>query len=133
MTLATTGNNGPWAAPVYYLYQGNRFYFFSSPHSQHIQDGMDQRCAAAVFSTHASVEKLEGLQMSGTVRQQKTGFRAAALAGDYARRFGITTSGPDPLGFFLKAFHARLYFFIPDLIYHMDNQQGFGCREIIEL
>jgi uncharacterized protein len=133
MTLATTGEKGPWAAPVYYLYRDNMFYFFSSPDSQHIQDGKDQRCAAAVFSTHSNMEKLSGLQMSGTVRQQKTGIRAAAVAGAYARRFGITVSGSDPLGFFLDAFHARLYFFLPDLIYHMDNQQGFGCREVIEL
>jgi uncharacterized protein len=133
MTLATSGNNGPWAAPVYYLFRDKKFYFFSSPLSQHIQNSLDQRCAAAVFSTHASMEKLEGLQMSGTVQQQKPGVRTAAVAGAYARRFGITVSGSDPLGFFQNVFHARLYVFLPDLIYHMDNQQGFGCREVIEL
>lgn len=133
MTLATTGDNGPWAAPVYYLYRDKQFYFFSSPDSQHIQDGLDRRCAAAVFSTHASVEKLEGLQMSGTVLHQKTGIRAAAVAGAYARRFGIPFSGSDPLKFFQNTFHACLYVFAPDLIYYMDNRQGFGCREKVDL
>ncbi|HSL62320.1 MAG TPA: pyridoxamine 5'-phosphate oxidase family protein [Desulfotignum sp.] len=133
MTLATGGDDGPWTAPVYYLYRDRGFYFFSSPDSRHILDGRDRRCAASIFAVHADVKKLEGLQMSGTVHQQKTGLRAAAVATAYAKRFGIAVSGSDPLGFFQTAFHARLYVFLPDLIYHMDNQQGFGCREVIAL
>lgn len=133
MTLATSGKNGPWAAPVYYLYRDKKFYFFSSPNAQHIQEGLDQQCAAAVFSTHACVEKLEGLQMSGTVMRNKSEIRAAAVAGAYARRFGISFSGSDPLVFFQKTFQACLYVFAPDLIYYMDNRQGFGCREQVDL
>jgi uncharacterized protein len=133
MTLATSGKTGPWSAPVYYLYRDNRFYFFSSPASRHILEGDGRPCAASIFRVHDRVDHLEGIQMSGTVQSQKPGIRTAGAAGAYARRFGITVPGADFLIFFQNAFHARLYAFLPDLVYHMDNGKGFGNREIITL
>jgi hypothetical protein len=41
--------------------------------------------------------------------------------------------GADFLAFFQNAFHARLYAFLPDQVYHMDNRKGFGNREMITL
>ncbi len=71
--------------------------------------------------------------MSGTIQSQKPGIQAATAAGAYARRFGIPVPGADFLAFFQNAFHARLYAFLPDQVYHMDNRKGFGNREIIQL
>jgi uncharacterized protein YhbP (UPF0306 family) len=133
MTLATFGEHGPWSAPVYYLYRDQRFYFFSSPSSRHIQDGLDRPGAASIFRVHERVDRLEGLQMNGTIQWQKTGIRSAAAAAAYARRFDITVSGPDFLTFFQTAFHARMYAFFPDQVYHMDNRKGFGSREMVVL
>lgn len=133
MTLATTGENGPWSAPVYYLYRDERFYFFSSPSSRHIQDGLNRPGAASIFRVHERKDRLEGLQMHGTILLQKAGIRAAAAAAAYARRFDITVSGSDFLAFFQKAFHARLFGFMPDQVYHMDNRKGFGSREVVVL
>ncbi len=100
MTLATAGETGPWSAPVYYLYRDKQFYFFSSPSSRHIQEGEGRACAASIFRVHDRVDRLEGLQMSGSIQVQKPGVRAAAAAGAYARRFGITVAGSDFLAFF---------------------------------
>lgn len=133
MTLATAGEDGPWSAPVYFLYRDQRFYFFSSPSSRHIQDGLDRPGAASVFRVHERVDRLEGLQMNGTIQRQKPGTRSAAAAAAYARRFDITVSGADFLTFFQTAFHARMYAFLPDQVYHMDNRKGFGSREIVVL
>ena len=133
MTLATAGKSGPWSAPVYYLFSDNQFYFFSSPSSRHIREGESRACAASIFRGHDRVELLEGLQMSGNILAHKPGVRAAAAAAAYARRFGIKVTGSDFLAFFQQAFHARLYSFFPDLVYHMDNQKGFGNREIVVL
>jgi uncharacterized protein YhbP (UPF0306 family) len=129
MTLATAGEDGPWSAPVYFLYRDKRFYFFSSPSSRHIQEGDGRPCAASIFCVHEQVDRLEGVQMSGKIQSQKPGVRAASAAGAYARRFGITVAGTDFLTFFHNAFHARLYAFFPDQVYHMDNHKGFGNRE----
>lgn len=133
MTLATAGKTGPWSAPVYFLYRDKRFYFFSSPSSRHIQDGENRPCAASIFRVHEQVERLEGLQMSGNIQAQRPGVRTAAAAGAYARRFGIPVTGSDFLTFFQQAFHARMYAFFPDLVYHMDNRKGFGNRERVVL
>jgi uncharacterized protein YhbP (UPF0306 family) len=81
MTLATAKESRPWSAPVYYLFKDKKFYFFSSPDSRHIRDGNNQACSASIFRTHASVEKLEGLQMSGTSCNSTKPIRAAAAAG----------------------------------------------------
>jgi uncharacterized protein YhbP (UPF0306 family) len=133
MTLATFGENGPWSAPVYYLYRDRRFYFFSSPSSRHIQDGLGRPGAASIFRVHERVEHLEGLQMHGTIQTQGAGIRTAAAAAAYARRFNITVSDPDFLAFFQSVFHARLYAFVPEQVYHMDNSKGFGSREMVVL
>jgi hypothetical protein len=133
MTLATSGETGPWSAPVYYLYREKRFYFFSSPASRHILEGDGRPCAASIFRVHECVDHLEGIQMNGTVQSQKPGIRSAGAAGAYARRFGIPVPGSDFLAFFQNAFHARLYAFLPDQVYHMDNGKGFGNREMIHL
>lgn len=133
MTLATFGEQGPWSAPVYYLFRDRRFYFFSSPSSRHVQDGLDRPGAASIFRVHDRVEHLEGLQMNGTIQRQPPGIRPAAAAAVYARRFDITVSGPDCLTFFQTAFHARMYAFLPDQVYHMDNRKGFGSREMVAL
>ncbi len=69
--------------------------------------------------------------MSGTLQSQKPGIRTASAAAAYARRFGITVPGTDFLTFFQNAFHARLYAFLPDQVFHMDNRKGFGNREIV--
>lgn len=131
MTLATSGETGPWSAPVYYLFKDNRFYFFSSPGSRHIQDGDGCLCAASIFRVHTQIDHLEGIQMSGTIQHQKPGIRSVSASAAYARRFSITVPGTDFLTFFQNAFHARLYAFLPDQVYHMDNRKGFGNREIV--
>jgi uncharacterized protein len=129
MVLATAKENSPWSAPVYYLFTDKKFYFFSSPDSRHIQDGKNQACSASIFRTHDMVENLEGLQMGGRILEPGSKRQAAAAALAYARQFGISVSGTDIPGFFETAFHARLYMFEPDLVYHMDNCKGFGFRE----
>jgi uncharacterized protein YhbP (UPF0306 family) len=133
MTLATSGEKGPWSAPVYYLYREKNFYFFSSPSSRHIQEGEGRLCAASIFRDHDRVDRLEGLQMSGTIQLQKTGFRAASVAKAYALRFGITVSGTDFPAFFQNVFHACLYAFSVDQVFYMDNRKGFGNRETLFL
>ena len=49
MTLATQGEDGPWAAAVFYAYDDGAFYFLSSPATRHARDlACDARCAATI-------------------------------------------------------------------------------------
>ncbi len=131
----------PWAAPVYYLYvppdvspgESHGFYFFSNPDSRHISKGLGHLCAAAIFKDDPLPKNLEGVQMSGTVKKCPADPGSAKIALRYAKRFEITSSTEKILSYFKTKFHARLYCFIPDSMYYMDNKAGFGTREKIDL
>ena len=136
MVLATNMDNQPWAAPVYYLYFSRNFYFFSSPrslHSQHIRS-----CDIAAATIHADgdrLEQLEGIQMSGRVRQIDKPFEKLSVTARYLIKFpvarpllsGMKTAAPD-----LRT-KVNLYAFIPDRLYYMNHQMGFGSRTAVDL
>ncbi len=124
---------GPWAVPVYYLYAHPGFYFFSNPDSRHISKGLENLCAAAIFKDDPQPVNLEGVQMSGTIEKCPTDSGSARIALTYARRFEITAKAGKLLQYFKTKFHARLYRFIPDSLYYMNNRNGFGTREKIDL
>lgn len=132
MTLATGGKE-PWTAPVYYLFRDGAFYFFSSPESRHIREGNGRRCAAAIFMDSEAVSQLRGIQMSGRVDTCPGGPGSAAAAFAYARRFGIQAAGTGIMEYFNTRYHARLYRFVPEDLFYMDNRLGFGSRIKIRL
>jgi len=48
--VLATADPEPWSAPVYYEYQQQRFYFFSSADSRHVTVALSSgRCSGAVF------------------------------------------------------------------------------------
>ncbi len=135
MTLATGEHQekGSWAAPVYYLYEMPGFYFFSNPNSRHICKGLDHLCAAAIFKDDPDPANLEGVQMSGTIEKCQAGPGSGRIALAYVRQFKILANTESLLEYFKTKFHARLYQFLPDSVYYMDNRIGFGAREKIDL
>ncbi len=132
MTIST-GKTGPWAAPVYYLYTNSCFYFFSNPNARHIKEGVGQACALAVFKDTCDTSQLQGIQVSGGIEQCPSDAATAKTALAYARLYGIKPTPEKILEFFKTRFHARMYRFIPDEIYYMDNRRGLGTRTKIEL
>ncbi len=132
MTIST-GKTGPWAAPVYYLYTNDCFNFFSNPNARHIKEGVGQVCAVAVFKDTSDTTRLQGIQVSGRIGQCPWDAATAKTALAYARLYGIKPKSEKILEFFKQRFHARMYRFIPDDIYYMDNRRGLGTRTKIEL
>ncbi len=134
MTLATTFDGDPWAAPVYYAGTGRGLYFFSNPQSRHIQDAIASgNAACAVYEESTDWENLRGLQMSGVIRPVPAGMEAAAAVSAYVRKFPFIRAffkaalKPDLAGF-QRLFHAGLYCFVPRRIYYTDNSFQFGFR-----
>ena len=136
MVLATSKDDHPWAAPVYYVFFSPGFYFFSSPRSLHIQHILT--CDNAAVSIHADgdrLEQLEGLQMSGRVQRIDKPLLALSVTARYLLKFpmarpllsGINTAGPD-----LRT-KVSLYAFIPERLFYMNHQMGFGSRTPIDL
>jgi len=139
ITLATAEENIPWAAPVYYVYQGACFYFFSDPDSRHIvQSRASGRSAASVHVAASGWKEIRGLQMSGRIRQVSMGAESVKAVAAYLKKFPFTAeffSSGSPLGLddFTRRFHVRMYAFVPERVYYLDNRIRFGFREHVDL
>jgi uncharacterized protein YhbP (UPF0306 family) len=136
MVLATNMDNQPWAAPVYYVYFAQNFYFFSSPsslHSRHIRTR--NTAAATIHADGDRLEQLEGIQMSGRVQLINKPLKKLSVTARYLIKFpmarpllsGMKTATTD-----LRT-KVDLYAFIPDRLYYMNHQMGFGSRTAVDL
>ena len=133
MSLSTCDREGAWSAPVYYIYRQNAFYFFSNPKARHVNGDAKTLCAASIFRDDARIENLCGIQMQGRILTAEPGTSSLKVAAAYCRRFAIQAGKGDLLSFFKESFHASLYRFVPELIFFMNNAEGFGKRERVDL
>ena len=137
MTLATAGDNIPWAAPVYYANVRDFFYFFSSPDARHIQNALAAgQAASAIYAEGGSWQSLRGLQMSGKIIAISDAGQGAKAVIAYVKKFPLVKtffSGVKNLDLnsVMSRFHATLYCFQPDYIVFMDNSVDFGFRQEI--
>ncbi len=138
LTLATHDEQGPWSAPVYYVFLDDRFYFFSSPQSRHIRHIENHgQAAASIFRRADSWQEIRGIQMQGVVERLQSAAMSLKPIAAYLKRFPFTRDFfPDirspGLQDFLSRFKARLYFFAPTSVYYTDNRFGFGSRQRLD-
>lgn len=137
LTLATTGKGAPWSTPVYYVFLENRFYFFSSPQSRHIQHAVETgQAAASLYAQAGGWKAIRGLQMTGMVEPVRSVSQSLKVISLYLKRFPFTrdffpdTPAPDMESFFSR-FKTRLYVFVPTKVFYTDNRFGFGTRRRI--
>ena len=139
MALATARNAQAWAAPVYYVFYGGSFYFFSTPDSRHIVEADDSgQAAAAIYPFVSSWQDIRGIQMSGEIKKAGLGLTAIHALKLYIEKYPFVREFFDPgqdldLEEFNKRFRVRFYRFRPNLVYYMDNTIRFGFREAITL
>ena len=134
MTLASHGDDGVWAAAVFYANDGFEIYFLSSPGSRHCRDlARNPRTAAAVHEDYADWRQIKGVQMEGI---------ASVLIGEeeqkarqlYGAKFPIVGKLAQAPASIVKALaKVRWYKLIPDRLYFIDNSAGFGHRDEIDL
>lgn len=126
MVLATAGA-GAWAAPVYYIFHADCFYFFSSPRSRHILEALATgQCAAAIFKDASDWRAIEGLQMEGRVEEVAA---SPELFEAYVARFPTARElGGDSAGEFAEKLRAKIYRFVPSRRFYLNNGLGFGRR-----
>jgi uncharacterized protein YhbP (UPF0306 family) len=138
LTLATADQDGPWSAPVYYVFLNDRFYFFSSPLSRHIRQVESRgQAAASIFHQADSWQNIRGLQMRGVVERVPSAAVSIKPIAAYLKRFPFTrdffpNSRSPGLQDFRSRFKARLYHFSPTSVYFSDNRFGFGTRQRID-
>ncbi len=138
MVLATTKANLSWAAPVYYVYSRGGFYFFSSPGSRHIADALaGEMSAATIFRDSDQWEQIQGLQMSGRVDEVRKRSRQLSITGRYILKFPfakpfLQTDDKVKTALNVSA-KVRLYVFIPQAVFYLNNRHGFGQRLAVNL
>ena len=134
MTLASHGEEGVWAAAVFYANDGFAIYFLSSPSSRHGRDmAGNPRVSAAVHEDYSDWRAIKGVQMEGS---------ASMLAGKeeemarrlYGAKFPIVGKLEHAPASIVKALaKVRWYKLVPDRLYFIDNSAGFGQRSEIAL
>ena len=133
MTLATSSGDVPWAATVFYASDDLRLYFFSAPDSRHCQNLLtNPRVAVTIQEDYRDWQKIKGIQLEGGVALVDGIMEKAKAMAVYARKYpGIIKLFTDPAsGVFYKAFlKVKFYCVIPQKVFFIDNEQGFGKRQ----
>ncbi len=130
MTLATHGEEGPWAAAVFYANVGFDLYFISSPNSRHCRDIAAMPSAAAtVQEDYADWRAIKGVQLEGSVEELagESVMRAQVLYGEKFPIVRTTESTPAPIAAALEK--VRWYRLAARRAYFIDNAAGFGHRD----
>lgn len=133
MTLATQGEEGLWAAAVFYVNDGLSLYFLSSPATRHSRNiARDGRIAVTIQEDCLDWPEIKGVQAEGQVVEVSGDEErhARALYGDKYPVVGKLARAPAAI---VKALaKVRWYRFEPARLYFIDNSAGFGHRDEID-
>ena len=133
MTLATSAGDVPWAATVFYASDDLQLYFFSAPDSRHCQNlAANARVAVTIQEDYHDWRQIKGIQLEGGVTLVDGVLEKAKAMAVYARKYpGVIKLFTDPAsGIFYKAFlKVKFYCVVPQKVFFIDNEQGFGNRQ----
>lgn len=137
MTLATCAGDTPWAATVFFASDDLNLYFFSAPDSRHCQNlATNARVAVTVQEDYQDWRKIKGVQLEGAVILVDGILEKAKALAIYARKYPDVIklfTNPES-GVFYKAFlRVKFYCVMPERLYFIDNEQGFGKRQELVL
>ena len=137
MTLATCAGDTPWAATVFFASDDLNLYFFSPPDSRHCQNlATNARVAVTVQEDYQDWRKIKGVQLEGSVILVDGILEKAKALAIYARKYPDVVklfTNPES-GVFYKAFlRVKFYCVMPERLYFIDNEQGFGKRQELVL
>jgi uncharacterized protein YhbP (UPF0306 family) len=137
MTLATCADEVPWAATVFYASEEWKLYFFSMPQSRHSQNlAANRRVAVTIQEDYKDWRRIKGIQLEGKGLPVDSALEKTKAMAVYARKYPeviklFTTPGS---GVFYQAFlKVKFYCVVPEKIFYIDNEQGFGKRQELEL
>ena len=131
MTLSTAGDQGPWAAAVFYASKDFNLLFLSASTTRHIQNlGHNPRAAAAIQEEYQEWPDIKGIQLEGIVHELDGSERKAAI-GLYSKKYPFIASAGAQIQAALK--RVRWYNLTPDRLYYIDNTLGLGHRDEVEL
>jgi uncharacterized protein YhbP (UPF0306 family) len=116
---------------VFYVNNDFDLYFLSAGHTRHAQNiAASPRVAATIQEDYADWQAIQGIQLEGTGRLLAEEEREEAII-RYAAKFRFLAQ---PVSV-VEAALARVnwYCLSPEHFYFVDNSQGFGHRDEIDL
>jgi uncharacterized protein YhbP (UPF0306 family) len=131
MTLATRTAADLWAAAVFYASDRFHLYFLSAGHTRHARHiAANPRVAATIQEDYRDWPAIQGIQLEGEVARLEGDARRKALAIYRDRYPFIAGAGAE-----LQQALARVnwYRLTPTRLYFIDNSQGLGHRDEVEL
>ncbi len=133
-TLATCNGDDLWAAAVFYVCEGSSLYFLSSVTSRHALNlAANPRVALTVQEDYADWLDIKGVQLEGEVIELagQEEDRARKLYGEKFPVVGLLAKAPAAI---VKALaKVRWYKVVPRRLYFIDNSQGLGHRDEVDL
>jgi uncharacterized protein YhbP (UPF0306 family) len=137
MTLATCAGDIPWGATVFYASDDLQLYFFSSPEARHsVNLAANARVAVTIQEDYKDWRVIKGIQLEGEVMLVDGVIEKARAMAVYARKYAdVIKLFTDPTsGVFHKAFlKVKFYRVVPEKVFFIDNEQGFGKRQELDL
>lgn len=139
LSLATTRENIPHAASVFYVNEGFYLYFVSSPSSRHGMNlAQNPWVSATINEDYAHWQKIKGIQLEGKVRLLGGIWEKGRIGLLFVKKFpDVAQFFVDPRNLnkelFAKVEDVKFYEIIPSRISFIDNEKGFSHRETLEL
>jgi uncharacterized protein YhbP (UPF0306 family) len=155
MTIATSHNNIPWTATVFYANVGFKLFYLSDPDARHsIELAENSTIAGTIYEDYYDYRKIKGIQMEATVDLVSSEDEMVEVIKTYIEKYPyvsaylklMMTPFPKVMGILEKAisklpvvpdfntpFPAKFYKVIPHKIYWIDNETSFGKRKEIIL
>jgi uncharacterized protein YhbP (UPF0306 family) len=133
MTLATSQGDVPWAATVFFASDEFRLYFFSSPDSRHCRNlEANARVAVTIQEDYHDWKAIKGIQLEGKVLRVEGVIEKAKAMATYTRKYpAVMKVFANPAGgaFYQAFLKVKFYCVVPEKLFYIDNQQGFGKRQ----
>ena len=135
MSLATVGPSGPHACNLFYARDGLVLVWVSDPDAQHSHNVMAAPLVAAtVAPDYSDFAAIRGLQIAGHARHIRGTDERKRLLGLLEARYAFLGRLADAPPRLREAYaHTAVYCLRPTRIVWIDNTQGFGHKEILDL
>lgn len=139
VTLATVGEDGPWAAGLFYASDGFSLYFLSDPKTRHCRNvAANPRVSATVHEDYHNWREIKGIQLEGTCERLEGKLEQARAVAVYLKKFPFVQDflfKPQSLsaGMATRVLSTNWYRVTPQRVLFIDNSRGFGNRREIDL
>jgi uncharacterized protein YhbP (UPF0306 family) len=133
-TLASCGNEGPWAAAVFYVNEGDTLFFLSSPSSRHCLNLVHNPVVAVTIQEdYSDWLEIKGIQIEGVAREI-SGVEEEKARRLYGQKFPVVGMLAHAPAAIVKALaKVRWYKIVPQRLYFIDNSRGLGNRDEVNL